>query len=73
MLKMYTSFKCKRCKRETILLSEEVEATKKEGKYISCSHCGSKHIVKEKEYADLIECMKARSYKKVHGAIKEMR
>jgi DNA-directed RNA polymerase subunit RPC12/RpoP len=72
MLKIYTCYKCKRCKRETILLTEEVETTKKEGKYLCCSHCGCKRLIKEKETDDFRECMKARSYIRTKGgAIRE--
>lgn len=66
ILIIYTSYKCKRCRRETILIliTEELQATVKEGRYISCSHCGSKHIVKEKVVDNLKEVMAERSYKR---------
>ena len=61
---IYTSYKCKKCNRETILITEELQATEKEGRYLSCSHCGSKHIVKETIVDNLKEVMRQRSYKR---------
>ena len=52
---IYTSYTCKRCKKETILITEEERQTLKEGHYISCSHCGSKHIAKESTTDNLKE------------------
>ena len=72
MESIYTSYKCKRCKKETIVITEEEQRTLKEGKYISCAHCGSKHIVKEKTTDDLREIMTVRSYKRVNGALRQM-
>lgn len=60
----YTSYKCKRCGKEVILLTEQLNSTLKAGKYISCSHCGSKNVFKETETDDLREVMSARKYKR---------
>lgn len=65
---------CKKCDRETVLITEEVQSTLREGKYLSCSHCGSKRLVKELVTDDLREIMKARSYKRNrHGALEQVR
>lgn len=69
----YTSFKCKRCGKEIILLTEQLNITLKAGKYISCSHCGSKSVLRETETDDLREVMKARRYKRnSHGAMEQI-
>lgn len=69
----YTSYKCRGCRKETILITEELEKTLAAGKYISCSHCGCKKLEKEKVTEDLRECMDHASYKKVRGAIRQVR
>jgi len=69
VLSIYTNYKCKRCNRELILITEEREATEKEGGYISCPHCGSKHIIVDKLTDSLKECMSERAYKRQHGAM----
>lgn len=47
-----------------VLITDEVESTFKEGRFISCSHCGCRNIVKEHTTSDLREVMKARRYKR---------
>ena len=69
----YTSYKCRICRKEIILITEELEKTLAAGKDISCSHCGCKNLVKEKVTEDLRECMDHASYKKVRGAIRQVR
>lgn len=71
MESIYTSYTCKRCKKETILITEEIEETLKEGGYISCAHCGNKKVVKEKVTDNLKDIMKERSYKRVNGALRQ--
>ncbi|MGG7177216.1 hypothetical protein ACQPU1_06485 [Clostridium paraputrificum] len=71
MEEMYKSYKCKGCSRTTILLTEEASKTIATGKYISCSHCGCKNLIKENSTSDLRDIMKARSYKRRNGAIIE--
>ena len=68
---VYTSYKCKRCKKETILITEEIEETLKEGRYITCAHCGNKKVVKEKVTDNLKDIMKESSYKRVNGALRQ--
>lgn len=69
----YTSFMCDICKKETILITEEVRMTVSSGGHISCSHCHSKKISKEKATDNFKECMKHSAYKKVNGAIRQVR
>lgn len=54
-------------------MTEEVSSTKRAGKYISCSHCGSKNLKKEKATDNFKECMDHSAYKKVHGVIRQVR
>lgn len=72
MLSIYTSYKCKSCNKEFILLSEEIESITA-GRYIACPYCNSKKVNKEKVTDDLRECMKERSYKKVKGSIRQVK
>ncbi|KAI3346967.1 hypothetical protein CIT17_08335 [Clostridium botulinum] len=45
----------------------------KSSHYISCSHCGSKKVILEKATDDFRKCMDHAAYKKVHGAIRQVR
>lgn len=73
MEKIYTSFRCVSCGKELILITGEVKSTLKYGNYISCSHCGSKHLVQTTETDNLKECMKHDSYKREHGALRQVK
>lgn len=73
MEEMYKSYSCKKCNKDTILISEEVADTLKKGKHISCSHCGSRDIEEQKATNNLKECMKHASYKRKHGALRQVR
>jgi len=69
----YTAYKCKGCGKEIILITSEVVSSKNTGRYISCSHCGCKKLIMEKETDDLREVMKARKYKRnSRGAIEQI-
>lgn len=70
---IYTSYKCIRCKKTSILISEEVSSTLATDNFLSCSHCGCKKLKKENATSDLRECMKHSSYKRDHGAIRQVR
>lgn len=72
MKSIYTSYKCKKCKNEMILITDEIEKTKSDGRYLSCAYCGSKRIIKENETNDLRDCMKERRYKRVKGALRQV-
>ncbi len=73
MEEFYEVFKCKRCKKEVILITDEVVDTIRKSKYISCSHCGSKEIEKDISVSDLRRCMEHSAYKRVKGAIRQVR
>ena len=68
---MYTSYICKSCKKEFILISSEMLAAINTGKYIGCPYCGNKRVKPSNPMDSLRECMEARSYKRVHGALKQ--
>ena len=70
MENFYTNYRCKKCKKETILLTEEINSSIDSGHYISCSHCGSKHIAKEKTTDNLKELIsEGHIYRRKHGAM----
>ena len=54
----YTRKICKRCNRETILLTKEVNEAIKEGKYLACTYCGSKSLKDTDKYYGIEECFK---------------
>ena len=61
-----------RCKKTIILISEEASSTLAADKFLSCSHCGCKKLKQENATSDLRECMKHSSYKREHGAIRQV-
>lgn len=65
----YTSYKCKTCKKEFVLLTEDLLDIKINGRFIVCPYCSKRTIEKLKETDSLKECMGARSYKRIKGAI----
>lgn len=69
---IYTAYKCRRCNKEVILITDEVQTTLKADKYLACSHCGCKKLAKEKVTDDLREVTKARSYKRFNRRIREI-
>jgi DNA-directed RNA polymerase subunit RPC12/RpoP len=70
MLNIYTSYKCRTCKLEFVLLSEDVDKMAK-GRYLACPYCNSKRVTKENSTDDLREIMKERSYRRIGGAIRQ--
>ncbi|SKA89610.1 DNA-directed RNA polymerase, subunit RPC12/RpoP, contains C4-type Zn-finger [Clostridium sp. USBA 49] len=72
MQSIYTSYICTICKKEFVLLTEDVEQIKK-GRYIACPYCNSKHIKKENVANSLKECMSERSYRRIKGALRQVR
>lgn len=72
MLSIYTSYKCRTCKKEFVLLSEDVDKMAKD-RYLACPYCNSKRVEKENATDSLKECMQERSYRKVHGVIKQVK
>jgi DNA-directed RNA polymerase subunit RPC12/RpoP len=73
MKEIYTTYFCIKCKKTTILLTDEVDDTVRNGNYLSCSHCGYKRIHIEDKLNDLRQCMNHESYKKVNGKIRQVR
>lgn len=72
MKSIYTSYKCKSCGREMVLMTEEVEKIIGNGKYLSCAYCNCRHLKKEKESDSIRECMRHSSYKREHGALRQV-
>lgn len=68
---LYIAYVCKKCNKETILITNEVDDTHRNNGYICCSHCGSKKLIKEKTTSDLREVIKSRSYKRVNGYMRQ--
>ncbi|MCW6085532.1 MULTISPECIES: hypothetical protein [Clostridium] len=68
MLSIYSSFLCKSCKNEFVLLTEELENTRG---YLVCPYCSSRKIKKENVADNLKECMSERSYRRIKGALRQ--
>lgn len=68
MLSIYTSYKCRTCKKEFIVMAEEIN----KDRYLVCPHCSSQKVDKGKSTDDLRECMQERSYKRVNGVLSKM-
>ncbi len=49
MQSIYRTYKCGSCKREMVLLTEEVNRAINNGKYLACVYCGCRHLKKIKE------------------------
>ncbi len=69
----YIAYKCETCKKETILIKDQVKNTFDKKRYIVCSHCSSKNLKVEKTTDDLREVMGGRAYRKEGGRIKQVR
>jgi DNA-directed RNA polymerase subunit RPC12/RpoP len=72
MLSIYTSYKCKTCRKEFVLLSEDIN-TMANGRYLVCPYCNSKKLSVDKATDSVKECMKESSYKRCNGYIKQRR
>nr|WP_072904359.1 hypothetical protein [Hathewaya proteolytica] len=70
MLNIYTNLKCKCCKKELILITEELLSIDPD-RYLVCPYCSNRNIVVQGSTDNLRECMGHSSYKKVHGAIRQ--
>lgn len=70
---IYKCYVCKRCNKETILISEEVSATLRDGHYISCSHCGSKKMKEQQATDSFKQCMEHSAYKRIRGSLRQIR
>ena len=72
MLSMYTSYECKLCKRQFVLLTEELDKMSKD-KYLACPYCNCRHIRKQKADDSLRECMNHGTYKRIKGSVRQVR
>ena len=72
MVSIYTSYGCPVCKRQLVLLTEEVNNMSKD-KYLACPYCGCRHIKKQSANDSLKECMQESSYRRVHGSLRQVR
>lgn len=72
MKKIYIDYLCARCHKEPILLSFEMEDTKRNGNYISCSHCGSKNLKEQQATDNFKQCMEHSAYKIIRGYLRQI-
>lgn len=72
MLKTYTACRCKKCNREFVILSEDLSSMNIDNT-LTCPYCRSPKIHIEKATDSLKECMNERVYKRVNGALKEIK
>lgn len=70
MLSIYTSYSCHRCRKEFVLLSQDLENMQG---YLACPYCGNRNVKKQKATDSLRECMSERNYKRVNGALRQVR
>ncbi|HCL4439581.1 hypothetical protein AL714_07875 [Clostridium botulinum] len=68
MLNIYSSFLCKSCKKEFVLLSEELESA---NGYLGCPYYSSRKVKKEDIADNLKERMNERSYIRIKGALRQ--
>lgn len=68
----YTALKCKHCKREFILISTELLSIKINC-VIQCPYCHSPKVQVEKAADNLKDCMQERCYRRINGAIRELK
>ena len=73
MKNVYVGYKCRTCKKEFVLLCEDVEMQEKINRYLTCPYCNSKRVSKQKSTDGLKECMKAHSYKRKNGALEQVK
>ena len=71
MLEIYSSYRCKTCKNDFVLLSEQLKEQLKNNRYLVCPYCSSQKVIKQKKTDGLKECMSARSYKREKGALRQ--
>lgn len=71
MVNVYTSYKCKECKREFIVLTEEIQSAIRSEEYLACPYCNSKRVVVDNFGDTLVSLMNDRKYRRDHGVIKQ--
>ena len=71
----YIIYRCKICGKHFILMTNEVEHSERESKYLTCPYHGSHKrisvIGKIDRYGQIKKCMEQRSYRKEAGVIKQ--
>ena len=72
MNEFYISYYCKKCRKSSVLVMEEVHDTLRNRNYISCPHCGSKKMNVEFKVSDLRKCMDNSAYKRIKGKIRQI-
>lgn len=70
MQKIYKSYRCVKCKKEFVLLSEQEKNHKG---YLVCPYCSSKKLQEQKQNDSLKECMHENAYKRKNGALRQVR
>ena len=65
---MYKNYICTNCKKQMILLKEEISPRG----YLKCPHCSSRKIKGITETDNLKECMNERRYKRQKGYIRQV-
>ena len=71
----YTTYRCNvnLCRREFVLLTEDLDSAIKDGIYIVCPYCSSRNVSRIKETDSLKECMDHSTYKRHFGALKQIK
>lgn len=72
MLSMYTSYKCRTCCLEFVLLSEDIRKMAKD-RYLVCPYCNSKRVKTDKISDSLKDCMSEHSYRRINGRVQQTR
>ena len=65
---MYKTYICTNCKKQMILLKEEISPRG----YLKCPHCSCRKIKGLSETDNLKECMNERHYKRQKGYIRQV-
>ena len=69
---IYTSYKCKTCSKEFVLLSEDIDSMTSDS-YLACPYCNSKRVLVENAADSVKECMKEHSYVRSNRVIRQRR
>ena len=56
-MKYYSIYKCIKCKREEILINDDLKNIE-----TRCAYCSSKKVIEEGQYDNLKECLKNKEY-----------
>lgn len=72
MSSMYTGYKCRTCRLEFVVLSEDVKSMAKD-RFLACPYCNSKRVTVEKTTDSVRDCMSEHSYKRCNGRVQQKR